>query len=511
MRENDEPAKEAVLLAEIWQDVLRVDHVAPDDDFFSLGGDSLLAIKIVSAAQERGLPLTLLHLFRNPTPRGAASAGPVTRPAAPAALLAPEDLALVPEEAETAYPATRLQLGLVYTSLATAGELYVDVVSRVVNLRLDASALRTALDTMSARHPALRTRFDLASFSEPVQVVLRSAPLPLTVAEHGTDDHEAVMSELAAPFDPETAPLMRVHAAAAGEAAFRLSYSFHHAVLDGWSESVFLRELVTIYAALLRGGRLDLATPAPFAEYVRLERSALSDVESRRHFASFRGHQPATTRPLPGRAALRKIIGTVPSADAGGLARRGADWGVPMKSLLLAACMVTVGSVWQEADPTVGLAVSGRPELPGADLTLGLFLNHLPVRFETAGASWRTAAERALRAENELLPHRRFPYSEIRALAGGETFEVSLNYMRFHSRDELLDAGLVAPEEDMRDHTDLPVRVEAFDDPRGLGLSLLVTVDVARYGEDLPPRLLDGLLAALHEIATDPAEEASAR
>src|SRR5262249_39123825 len=190
-------------------------------------------------------------------------------------------------------------------------------------------------------------------------------------------------------------------------------------------------------------------------------------------------------------------------------AHRSAEWGVPMKSLILAACHATVAAVWEEADPVVGLAVNGRPELAGADLTLGLFLNHLPARFESSGTTWCTAAQRALRAENGLLPHGRFPYAEIRSLIGGEPFEVSLNYMRFHARDELLRAGLITAEEDMRDYTDLPARVEAFHDPEGLGLSLQVTVNVARYGEAMSARIVHHMRRAIHEIVTDPPKEAS--
>lgn len=59
------------LLADIWKEILGVGEVGPDDDFFSLGGDSLLALKVIGAAQEQGLSLSLLDLFKNPTPRGA--------------------------------------------------------------------------------------------------------------------------------------------------------------------------------------------------------------------------------------------------------------------------------------------------------------------------------------------------------------------------------------------------------------------------------------------------------
>jgi hypothetical protein len=388
-----------------------------------------------------------------------------------------------------------MQLGLIYQSLTTDGELYIDVVSRVVHLPLCADTLRSALDRVSARHPALRTRFDLAS-AEPMQVVHRTAPIPLL------DDPAG----LEAPFDPETAPLVRVHAEPAGHDRFRLSYSFHHAVLDGWSDSVFLRELITTYDALVTGTPIELPAPAPFAEYVRLERAMLRDPDARRFVAGLLRDMPGTPRSTPDRVNLRKATGTVPPADVDAVVRHCAAWGVPMKSLLLAVARDVIAARWDTPDPVIGVAVNGRPELAGADHTLGLFLNHLPVRLGES-TDWRSAAKDALRAENALLAYRWFPYAEIQRMAGGAPFEVSLNYMRFHARDALLDAGLITADEDMRDFTDLPVRLEAFHDPRGVGLRVDVTADTARYGTGLAGQLVNDLLAALHAVATEPETE----
>ncbi|WP_189491918.1 hypothetical protein [Streptomyces antnestii] len=116
-----------------------------------------------------------------------------------------------------------------------------------------------------------------------------------------------------------------------------------------------------------------------------------------------------------------------------------------MKSLLPAANCVAVGAVWETETPVVGLLLNGRPERTGADVTLGLFLSQQPMRLDLRGANWRTAARRALDAENALLPHRRFPHSELRRLLGRNPFEVTFNYVHFHPRDELLAVGPARP------------------------------------------------------------------
>ncbi|MFI9407264.1 condensation domain-containing protein [Nocardia sp. NPDC052316] len=505
---NDNTAAPEDVFAAIWQDVLRVDHVGPDDDFFSLGGDSLLALKVLGAAQEQGLALTLLDLFRNPTPRGACAA--LASSAARAAagtddLLSLLDQARIPDDVDQAYPAARLQLGLIHESLISDGAFYLDVVSRTVHRPLEPTVLRQALDLLSARHPVLRSRFDLATFSEAMQLVQRSAPIPLTTDDHrGLDEtvktqrYEQIMAELAQPFDPETAPLVRVHASTTDTRAFTLAYSFHHAILDGWSEAVFCNELVRTYAGLLDGQPPQFPDPVPYSEFIRLEREAMRATDSAELFRELSGTVPDPGHGVP---VHRKVSATVPEADTRRLEELSAQWGLPLKSLLLAANCAAVGEVWNTEAPVVGLLLNGRPERAGSDVTLGLFLNQLPLRLELRDGDWQATARRAFEAENRLLAHRRFPHSEVRKLLGGDPYHVMFNYVRFHPRDELLAAGLIAAEEDMRDHTSLPVRVELLDDRRGHGLSVHVTADTARFGDDLPARLLKALLHDIHELS----------
>ena len=250
------------VMAEIWESVLHVRDVGPDDDFFALGGDSLLAIQIISAAEQRGLPLKLVDLFKRSDLRGScrnltAEAGGGTAPAAE--LLEQADRDRLPARVSAAYPMTRLQLGLIYESAASGGSLYVDVVSREILLLLDVEVLRQALDHVVRRHPILRTRFDLGGYSEPLQLVEKQATVELELDdlrelsdEEVTARRSATMEKLGRPFDLDGVPLIRAHAAPSGPERFRLTYAFHHAILDGWSESVLALELITTYQAMLR-------------------------------------------------------------------------------------------------------------------------------------------------------------------------------------------------------------------------------------------------------------------
>ncbi|PQQ38745.1 hypothetical protein C6H68_05535 [Photorhabdus luminescens] len=266
--------------------------------FFSLGGDSILAIQVIAEAEKQGLMIELGTLFRNPTLcgvcRGLAQTEEAISQQNENSLINETDKQRLPVNIETAYPATRLQLGMLFEGLYSGKAIYLDVIARDVNLPLDEKILHDTLQSIAKRHPVLRTKFDLASFSEVMQLVESLPSLPLIVENYtNLDDeqlaarHEKVMVELSQPFDPEEAPLMRVHAAALNEGQFRLAYAFHHAILDGWSESVFILELLRLYQANLVGESVLLEQPAPLSEFVRLEREALGNDKAKQFFSQY--------------------------------------------------------------------------------------------------------------------------------------------------------------------------------------------------------------------------------
>jgi Condensation domain/Phosphopantetheine attachment site len=542
------------VMAEIWESVLGVRDIGPDDDFFALGGDSLLAIQVIAAAEERGLPLKLVDLFKQPDLRGScrnltaeaaegtvpaaddtapaaegtAPAAEGTAPAAegtaPAAegtapaveLLEQADRDRLPAGVSAAYPMTRLQLGLVYENLASGGSLYVDVVSREVLLPLDVEVLHQALDHVVRRHPILRTRFDLDGYSEPLQIVEPQATVELELDDlRGLSEEEvaarrsATMEKLGRPFVLDGVPLFRAHAAPSGPDRFRLTYAFHHAILDGWSESVLALELVTTYRAMLRGEQPSFPPPAPFAEFVRLERAALADEGQRKFFARFQEGSRTGAQRRPRRTAPpvpHKVSLLAPRPVVESLAELATAWSLPIKSLVVAAYYTAVESAFGPGQ-VAGLSMSGRPEQPGADLTLGLFLNHLPVRLASSGATWRDLARQAFEAERELLPQRRFPYSEVIELLGRRPFDVALNFVHFHNRDELLTQGLIDMAEDWRDSTSVPIRVEAVYDPRAYGMHIEVTVDTERHPRRRAAEMAETMLSALDRLLHHPDEQ----
>ena len=111
------------LLAAVWAQVLEIDQVGVHDNFFVLGGDSILSLRVRALAQERGLFFTLLQLFTHQTVARLAGAlhadggdglGEAVLPVAPFALVSAADRALLPADVVDAYPLTAVQAGMLY-------------------------------------------------------------------------------------------------------------------------------------------------------------------------------------------------------------------------------------------------------------------------------------------------------------------------------------------------------------------------------------------------------------
>ena len=218
---------EEELLAGIWAEVLGLERVGIDDNFFELGGDSILSIQVVARAQRAGVDLSVRSMFKHQTIRELAEAVAAggqldeeSSPLEPFALIAEEDRKRLPADIEDAYPLAKLQLGMVYhNELAPEASVYHDVLSLHVEAEPDPENLRFALDRLVAAHPMLRTSFDFTSYSGPLQLVHRTAAIPLVVEDFSslsTVEHEAALSarietDRRRSFDLASAPLLRVY------------------------------------------------------------------------------------------------------------------------------------------------------------------------------------------------------------------------------------------------------------------------------------------------------------
>jgi non-ribosomal peptide synthetase component F/acyl carrier protein len=296
-------------LAAIWAEVLGVEQVGPEDDFFELGGTSLLAMQIVARASDAfGVEVALDALFEAPTVAGLARQIDAADPPAgrrdgkrprrslfrrgPHRAGAP---ALSPLQAsawaiQRYNPDARPHVGEPFT----------------LEGPLDVAALERALGELVARHEILRTAFPLVDF-RPLPRVLAPAPvaIPVSTVAGGTRKRgEAELNALAdaalaEPFDYETAPPLRTRLIRRGPTSHVLVLVTHEIVCDGWGFDALTRELSQLYDAFAAGRPAPSADhPLQYAEAVRAQQERRDGERGRAHWDRVLAELPLTL-PLP--------------------------------------------------------------------------------------------------------------------------------------------------------------------------------------------------------------------
>ncbi|GAA2745817.1 amino acid adenylation domain-containing protein [Kitasatospora cinereorecta] len=446
-------------LAAIWSEVLGVERVGRGANFFDLGGDSIIALRVVGLARAQHLGISVADLFRARTladlaALASAAEAAADGPVAPFSLLDPADAARLPVGLVDAYPLTLLQTGMLHEMLADPDRgAYHNVTDLKITVPegFDLAAFQAAVDAVVAGQDILRTGFDLIGFGEPLQLVRPEATLPVGYTDLRALPREEqrahlrtfVEREFAHRFDLAAAPLVRIHLHHLADHELRLVLTDCHVVLDGWSLTSLVADLLDLHRRIVTRGEAPALPASPrFAEYVALERAALASEEGLKFWTERLTEQ----RPVrftrrgagsPAGGGIHEVRRSY-AALAEPIGRLATLAGVPRRTVLLAAFHHAAGLFAEPGTPagrhSIGLVTNGRPELPGADRMRGLFLNSVPFGLASTGRTWRELLREVFTAEQDLMPHRRVPLAHLARLRPEEpaVVEVLFNWINFH-------------------------------------------------------------------------------
>ncbi|MFI2345841.1 amino acid adenylation domain-containing protein [Streptomyces sp. NPDC019443] len=524
------PAETA--LAGLFADVLGLPSVGVHDSFFELGGDSIVAIQLVNRALEAGLALTPRDVFRHrtvaalarltgetaDTPR--ATSGEMPAPFSLVTLTDAERTecdAAVPGLAD-AVPATPLQEGFYFH--ASVDETGADgyAVQDTVELAgdVDPEALRIAVQGLLDRHPLLRAAFHQLPDGRIVQLIGERATLPWRfddLSGQAPDSRAAAADairarERAEGFDLAVPPLLRAALIRHGADRSQLVLTLHHIVVDGWSVSLLMREL-------LSGYRPGAEAPRPGEDPTYRAYTgwlAARDREGalgawRDALADYDG--PARL-PVRGADIDERRTGTISveltAADTAALSARARALGLTLGSVVQGGFGLLLGDVTGTRDLVFGSTVSGRQAaVEGVETLVGLLINTLPARLR-----WRPeqslvdVLSRFQDEQAELLDHQHVGLAEIqRAMGRGELFEALVVVENLPEAGEPSDpAGLVRiTGSHIRDAVHYPLALTVLPGER---LQLRLDHDPARLDSAAARRFAERLSALLDQLVTDP-------
>jgi pristinamycin I synthase-3/4 len=299
------------------------------------------------------------------------------------------------------YPLSPMQQGMIIHTLQDGvSGAYVEINTCVLAGEIDPAVIREAWESVAARHDPLRTAFLWEGLDEPVQVVRRTAPLPWldldwrekTGAEQEEELKRFVAAEFARGLEITQAPLMRFALIRTSPAEARLVWTYHHALFDGWSVSILLRDFFSCHEAICRGRSPVLPPAPPYRTYIDWIQQR--DRESARKFwrsylGGFREPTPLG-RLKPGRRGeeppqnVGEQFFQLEASETDRLREFARARRVTLNTLIQAAWACVLGHTSGVREVVFGATVSGRPaELPDAGATVGLFINTLPVRIDS--------------------------------------------------------------------------------------------------------------------------------
>src|SRR5471032_3154675 len=396
---------EAALLA-IWQSVLGRDGLSMTDNFFEIGGHSLLLMRVASRIrQELDRDVSLQTLFLHPV---------LERLAAELALHEARAADIIsPRDREARIPLTHEQERLWFLwKLEPGSTAY--TITGAVNMSgvLDRQAIRVSLDRLLERHESLRTRF-VEEDGQPWQVVDNAA----YDGSHGRygwreesvfgqNQLDARLLELGRePFDLEHGPMLRVTLLAHAKNETVLHFAMPHVVSDAWSQAILLREFSQLYRAASCNEAADLAPLAiQYGDYALWQRNPRNEAAIDTHYAYWQrelgGEQPLLALPVDrvchgARSSAGAVIERSLGAElADALDQRSQEHGATRFMTMLAAFGTLLQGYSGQDDVRVGVPVAGRDRMETEPL-IGFFVNTLVIRMTTR----RTEPFSALLAE----------------------------------------------------------------------------------------------------------------
>jgi amino acid adenylation domain-containing protein len=445
-------------LAAIWAEVLGMERVGVQDDFFDLGGHSLLITQIVARVRSvLGMELPVRAVFEAPTVSALAehigSAQGAGDDLAP-----PIQPILRPAEGMELSPAQR-RLWFLEQLEPGSGTYHI---CGGLRLRgpLDRDILARALGEVVCRHEALRTTFQAVE-GQARQIIAPPPPsgaihLPLVdlagrpPAERDAELRRLATEHAARPFDLTRAPLRACLALLRPDGGEHvLLLAIHHIVADGWSMDLLLRELAQLYRAFAAGDGSPLpALPVQYADVAAWQWRRLRDdgmgAQLRWWERQLASCAPVlnlpTDYPRPSRPAHRGARAelTIPRVLTHGIKRLAQSEKATTFMVLLAAFEVLLARWSGQESFVVGTPVAGRGQRETEEL-IGLFANTVALRGDLSGEpTFRELLRRVREVTLDAFSHQDVPFEHLverlqpgRDLTRTPLFQVMFNLLSF--------------------------------------------------------------------------------
>ncbi|MCF6437884.1 amino acid adenylation domain-containing protein [Pseudoalteromonas luteoviolacea] len=438
------------LLCDCFAQFSSVEKAGIKDNYFSIGGDSIQAIKVVAQVNKAGYTLSLKDLFNFPTVEKLSSAiesettgdSSIVINVEPFELLSQQTLDAINQDVyEDAYPLTKLQQGMLFLNDNDEAAIrYQDQVKVRMRQSWNIELFTQVVQQLADHHEMLRTEFNSIQ-GDPVQLVRRELNVPVAAIDlrHLQGDEQQRELEKQRLDDRRCRfvngeVLWRLNAYRLEDNITEITFTCHHAILDGWSIATLLVNLAKSYEKALAQSvvtEADFGPKVKYNLYVANELKALNNAETEQYWKDI-----VQDAPLPWWTGTKlnklRLSRYSLSELEGRLVQVAASMGVPVTSVFLTAHLKLL-SMLNGSDSILSSVVShGRSTQEGGENTLGLFLNTAPVVLGVEEKTWRQMVEEVDQQLHQQKVHQYYPVAEIQRNTRTDFSGALFNYLHFH-------------------------------------------------------------------------------
>lgn len=417
---------------------------------------------------------------------------------------------------EKIYPLTAMQEGMLYHKLE-AEESSGYVVQNVFRIKgmLEEELLKESLNVLSEKHEVLRSAILYEEVKEPRQAILREQWPELTMydlsEEMDAESHFQKIKEkdIERGFDLGNDRLIRAAIVKFSENEHCLILSFHHIIVDGWCLSILMGDLVRNYDRLLRGVNREEVIGNPtlgvYEEYVRYIRRQGKET-AMKYWKDLLGdyEEQSWIRPEGNPERVEEEVLTVSlqldEESSRKIAETAARYGATPNTVVETAWGIVLQRYNNRKDAVYGKVVSGRNvPVEGAEDTVGLFINTIPVRVKTKeGMQIGELLEELQEQGIESSEHDHHSLADIQKQSdlGNELIQTLVAYENYYIREET-EEGLKLEVESAREQTNYTITISAYLEGN---LHLNLMYDTSKYGREEAERILGRLGRCICQI-----------
>ena len=499
------------VIAKCWQHCLGLSHIGVHDNFFAMGGHSIIAVQVVSQLGLHGIRISPLQLFAYPTIAGLAASLQLQSDAqesesVPANLLDVNTESVTPEmlpltdlsqqdidqllsqipggvsRIQDIYDLGPLQEGILFLHIASeTADPYLLQTTFTLPDHAAVNRFIEHLQLVITRHDVLRTAVFWQGLSRPVQVVFREAGIPVhwhKLSETQNPEHyTAALMQQPCRMTLTQAPLLSLHIVSQPSVSqCTLLLRYHHLVTDQMGIRLVCEEL-----QLLQNGQDELLPAVrQYRDFIASVRQSANQDAASLFFRRMLGDKDNATLVFnittdPAGQSIRQQI-RLADELAAGLRNSAALLHVSPAVLMHCAWALVVAACAGDKDVVFGTVLSGQVHhKPQAGQMLGVLVNTLPIRVNTGGATARSLVQQVSSGLQQLLNYVQVPLVVAQRSSPIEAplplFNTLLNYRHTEKTQPAVSGQLPEPV-DFSLHSHYPVELSVDDDGQSFQLTL---------------------------------------